>query len=108
MKKKGKLQLYLSISIIIVVLISSIGCIENTGVTTDVLQNFSITNIQIDTGVLDGYQWMINVSNISGFFIESYNIDENKSSIKPDNILQLQTLLYIIESADPMSSSTDS
>jgi len=100
MKKKGKLQLYLSISIIIVVLISSIGCIENTGVTTDVLQNFSITNIQIDTGVLDGYQWMINVSNISGFFIESYNIDENKSSIKPDNILQLQTLLYLIESTD--------
>jgi len=100
MKKKGKLQLYLSISIIIVVLICSIGCIENTGVTTDVLQNFSITNIQIDTGVLDGYNWMMNVSNISGFFIESYNINENNTSIKPDNILQLQTLLYLIESTD--------
>jgi len=100
MKKKGKMHLSLSISIIFVILISSIGCIENSGVTTDVLQNFSITNIQIDKGILDGTQWLINVSNISGFFIESYNISENKTSIKPDKILQLQTLLYLIESTD--------
>jgi len=100
MKKKGKMHLSLSISVIFVIVISSIGCIENSGVTTDVLQNFSITNIQIDKGILDGYQWLINVSNISGFFIESYNISENKTSIKPDKILQLQTLLYLIESTD--------